>query len=359
MNGKAIVAAPIVLAVAIGGWWLVARGATPSLRGLPTAEVSTITASAVLDPEQPRPGERTTLTFSFTNPDGTPASDLMTHHARRVHVLVVGEDLRSVAHVHPQDFGEVTDEVVRSGQYSIIHTFPKAGRYIVGVDVMSPKGELGKQFIVNVKGSPRMGEPKKDLRREKCFKGYPETGDDRYTETVFTTEAEVACPRGYKITMTPSVKAIRAGEEVQLTYRVEKDGRAVADLEPYLDAAIHLAIVPSSFDTLLHRHGNPKAMSHRAQHNMPMEEGKRTEGQHLGKAGDEAAKPSQHGPEPMKDSMGMKGMHHGVVPASFGPDLVSEPITFSKAGLHQVFAQVKHEGKIIFSNFMIEVAAGR
>ena len=328
MNVKAFVAAPILVAVAIGGWFLVAQSAPPPLQGLPTTKASTIAASAGLNPEQPRAGEPTTLTFSFTNPDGTPASDLMMHHARRVHVLVVSEDLGSVAHIHPQDFGAVTAEIVRSGKYSVIHTFPKAGRYIVGVDVMSPKGELGKQFIVNVTGSPNMGDAKNDLRREKCFKGYPERGLDRYTETVFTTEAEVACPQGYKITMTPSVRAIVAGEDVQLTYHVERDGHAVANLAPYLDAAIHLAIVPSSLDTLLHRHGNPEMMSHGAQPTMPMK-------------------------------MKMPGMHHGAVPSAFGPELVSEPITFPRAGLYQVFAQAKHEGRIIFSNFMIEVGPPR
>jgi hypothetical protein len=40
---------------------------------------------------------------------------------------------------------------------------------------------------------------------------------------------------------------------------------------------------------------------------------------------------------------------------SWPPELVSEPIKFPTARLYQIFAQVKHEGKIIFSNFMIEV----
>ena len=84
-------------------------------------------------------------------------------HSRRVHVLIVGEDLKSIAHVHPEDFGAVTADTVRSGRYSVTHAFPRAGRYLVGVDVMSSEGALAKQFIVTVAGPPPMGAPEKDL----------------------------------------------------------------------------------------------------------------------------------------------------------------------------------------------------
>jgi hypothetical protein len=67
--------------------------------------------------------------------------------------------------------------------------------------------------------------------------------------------------------------------------------------------------------------------------------------------------PKHAGAETMKDRMG--GMHHPAVPSSFGPELVSEPITFPRPGLYQVWAQIKHGGSIVYAGFMVDIAAGR
>lgn len=336
------------------------RDTGPPLQELPTAGTSSINATATLNPERPEAGEPTTITFSFTNPDGSAVGDLMAHHARRVHTLLVSEDLSSIGHIHPADFGDLTDEVMRSGRYTVTYTFPRAGTYIVGVDVMTADGALSKQFLVNVEGAPKMGDVAEDLRREKCFRGYQEDGNDRYVNPVFVTDAEVPCPQGYKVTMTPSDETITAGEEVQFQYRIEKDGEAVTGLEPYLDAAMHLAIVPASLDALLHRHGNPEGTGHHdaemhAEHEMAEVKGGSTESKHMAHAEHQKRQASGAMEENTPESANMAHRHHGGVPESFGPELVSESFSFPQAGLYQVFAQVKHEEKIIFSNFMVEV----
>lgn len=358
MNTKTVLTAIIVLVVAAGGWWLFVPDNSP-LQELPAAGTSSINATATLDPEQPEAGEPTTIVFSFTNPDGSAVSDLVAHHARRVHALLISEDLSSIGHIHPVDFGDVT-EAVQSGRYAVTYTFPRAGTYIVGVDVMTADEALSKQFLIEVEGAPKMGDAaEKDLRREKCFRGYQEDGNDRYVNPVFITDAEVPCPQGYKVTMRSPAEAITAGEEVQFQYRIEKDGEGVADLAPYLDAAIHLAIVPASLDALLHRHGNPEeGGGHHgemhAEHEMAAVKEERTASNHMAHAGhqmhdaSDAGKESAHKP-------GMAHMHHGAVPEFFGPELVTEPLSFPRAGLYQMFAQVKHDGKIIFANFMVEV----
>jgi len=195
------------------------------------------------------------------------------------------------------------------------------------------------------------------------------------------------------------VDTITAGEEVRLNYRIEKDGEPIMDLEPFLDAAIHFAIVPASLNTLLHRHGVVAEASHNEEESGGMMEMK--EDEHM----DDMAMESLEGihimsdgsvmlgngdalhdasvtadgkiklgsgriVEPMmdmrsNDSMedmdtGMEGMtHHGnSVPEFFGPELQSDSIVFPTAGVYQVFAQVKHEGKIIFSSFMVDVQEG-
>ena len=326
MNTKSILTGIIALIVAVGGWFMLSKDTTPPLIGLPSEE-SSIKATAVLSPEQPMTGEPTTIIFSFTDVEENPVTDLMVHHARRIHTLLLSEDLSSIGHIHSQDFTEITDSIIQSGQYSVTYTFPKAGRYIVGIDVMNMADTLEKQFVINVKGKPKMGEiATGDFRSEKCFRGYTEDGTDRYVEPVFISESVVACPNGYKVTFTSSVDTISAGEEVRLQYHIEKGGNPVTNLEPFLDAAIHFAIVPTSLDTLLHRHGVVLGATH---HEEELDN--------------------------MMEMNEMGGMHQESVAEAFGPNLVSETMIFPKAGLYQIFAQVQHDGQIIFTNFMINV----
>lgn len=326
---KKIITTVVVGGVLGGGLWISNNTINQPLKEIPV-KASTISASVILDPAQPMAGEETILNFSFTNPDGSLVDDLMKHHGRRVHTLIISEDLASIGHIHPQDFTELTDGIIKSGEYSVKYTFPRAGRYIVGVDVMNMESSLSKQFVIDVKGDSKMGSVTlDDMSLSKCFRGYDEQGTDRYVDTVFISESEVDCPLGYKVTMIPSVENISSGEEVQLAYRIEKDGAPVMDLESYLDAAIHFAIVPVSFDTVLHRHGEPKM--HHEEEIEEMEE--------------------------MHDDMDSMEMshHHESVVGHFGPELISESISFPNSGKYQVFAQFKHDGKIIFSNFLINV----
>ena len=336
MNTKTILTGIIILVIAIGGWFVFSQDTTPPLAELPLSEESSIKATATLTPEQPIAGEPTTIALSFTDGEGNPASDLMIHHARRVHAVFVSEDLNSIGHIHPQDFSDITEAVVQSGNYFVTYTFPVAGRYIVGVNVMGMDDVLEKQFIVNVKGTPKIDKVTENFNIEKCFAGYPEDGEDRYVQPVFAFASEISCAEGYKVTFSPSIDTITAGEEVRLNYHIERDGKPVMDLAPFLDAPIHFAIVPASLDTLLHRHGVV------AQASDMMEMGE-----------------DEHMDDMNMDSSSMEGMaHHDPVPEFFGPNLQSESIVFPEAGVYQIFAQAKHGSKIIFSSFMVNVQEG-
>jgi len=311
---------------------MIVNNSTPPVEALPLTEASTIDATVTLNPEQPKAGESTEITFTFSNTDGTPVDNLTMHHERYVHALLVSRNLGSIGHLHPEDFSVIDRGVVESGKYMVAYTFPEAGKYIVGVDVETTDDtSLSKRFIVNVGGSPRMASAvTKNLDQVKCFGGYLEDGVDRYASAVIASDAETACPEGYRVTFTPSVDNITAGEEVQLGYHIEKDGMPVHDLQPYLGAAIHLAIVSESLDTMLHQHGDAAVDE--------SEVGDHTEesaDEHMEDEGDD---------------------HHGAaLHDEFGPNLMSERIVFPEAGLYQVFGAVKHQGQIIFTNFMVEV----
>jgi hypothetical protein len=258
-------------------------------------------------------GDEATLVFHLKDHHEEPVGNLMTHHGRTVHVLVIGEDLGTFGHIHPEDFGEITSAMKQDGIYSVKYTFPKGGKYLVGLDVMTMESALSKQFTVEVAGNDSLQKFEKDMRRVKYFEGLTEQGDDVFVDPYFLSELEVSAGEGIKVSFN-APESIVAGEEFMIRYEFEKDGEAVTDFEPYLDAPMHIAFVRAGFNGFLHTHGGPPGMSHQ-------------DGQ---------------------DDKTLK---------LFGPDLEAT-ITLPRAGLYQVFGQVKREGKITMTAFMIEVEEG-
>lgn len=286
----------------------------PIITELQADSQSGIKTSLELTPKKPTAGEETTLTFAFKDNEGSPVKELMVHHDRLVHVLLVGEDLGVFGHVHPEDFGKISQEDKDLGRYSVKFTFPKAGRYIVSAGIMVDNQNIPRQFVIQVAGDSKLGSMAKDKRWEKCFKGYPQDGHDRYINPVFIQDAEVDCPQGYKVSMSSSNDLIKVGQKIKFTFNFEKDEKPLHMLSPYLGAGAHLAIVEEGLGALLHRHGTPKGVEHE------MEEHKQSS-----------------------------------LPKTFGPTLVSGDIIFPKSGTYQIFAQAKHEDEIIFSAFAVEV----
>ena len=102
-----------------------------------------------------------------------------------------------------------------------------------------------------------------------------------------------------------------------LTYIFRKDGRPVTDLEPWLEAPMHLAIVSSDLKYFLHVHGEVPGMEH---------------------AGHEEGH-----------------MHmHMSVPSEFGPE-IEVPVVFPGKGLYEVYGQAGYKGKVILTKFMVDV----
>ncbi len=331
----------ILVLIVLGGAWVLLGGAkSVPLTVLTPLEKSALKASTVLAPEQPVAGETTKLTFTFTDESGNPAA-LVLHHARRVHVVIISKDLATLGHIHPQDFSSDMAPEVKSGVYSVEYAFPEAGKYIVAVDVMSDAETLAQQFLVNVTGSPSMGRVKDDMSLSKCFKGYTQEATDEYTKPFLVADMEVACSDGYKITLAPGSSKIIAGAETLLRLHVEKGGKPVTDLAPYLSAPIHFAIVPESLAFTLHRHGS-------------VDETLASDDMAMGDQQAMAMKIDDH-----VSMEGMEGMHHDDdVPTAFGPDLISEPIAFPQPGKYRVFVQMKHGAEIITADFMVDVAQG-
>ncbi len=241
-------------------------------------------------PEHITTGTPTTIFFSIRDRQGRPITDLTVMHDRLIHVVIASQDFSVFAHIHPQDFGPITPEMKKMARYQVKFTFPKAGSYIVGIDFAVSGRSVSKHFLVHVTGGPEMAHPKKDLTREKIFGGL---------DVRFSSKPE----------------HITAGKKTVLTYRFTEKGRPVTDLQPYLAAPMHLAVISEDLTHFMHTHGELPGMPHMGHD---------------------------------EESMQM------TVPEKFGPELEVH-LVFPSKGLYQIFGQVRHKDKVILTSFMVEV----
>jgi Cu+-exporting ATPase len=242
-------------------------------------------------PAELKAGTGAQILFSIKDTDGKPLQDLTITHDRLVHVIVASADFNVFAHIHPDDFGPITDEMKKKAEYPMRFTFPKAGKYIIAIDSAVKDMPFSEHFTVDVGGGPRMGPYTKDLSPEKKF------GD-------------------LSVTLSTAPEKITAGKEATLKYVVRKDGEPVTDLEPFLSAPMHVAIISSDLDNFIHEHGElPGA-------------------------------PMGH------DHMGH--MIHMNTPNKFGPE-IDVTVVFPVKGLFQIFSQVGYKGKVVVLSFMVEV----
>ncbi len=245
-------------------------------------------------PKEISAGRPATLLFSLSDASGKPLENLSVHHDRLVHVIIASRDFSVFAHIHPEDFGPITPSMKKTARYPVRFTFPRGGRYIIGIDFASGDRNFSRRFLVDVSGEPRTGPARKDLAREKTF------GD-------------------LAVSFSSVPERITAGNEATLTYLFRSEGQPVTDLEPYLSAPMHLAIIPADLSRFIHTHGElpgMMAMGHQGHgHDMTM---------------------------------------HMRVPDRFGPK-VEVHVVFPAKGLYQIFGQVGHKGSVTDTSFMVEV----
>jgi hypothetical protein len=251
-----------------------------------------VIADIKTDPERIHVGSLTNIVFSIKDHGGKPIEELSVHHDRIMHVIIASQDFSVFAHIHPEDFGPITPEMKKLGRYPVRFNFPKGGRYIIAIDFAVKEQLISKHFLIDVAGEPKMGFPKRDLSREK------RVGD-------------------LDVTLTSMPERITARKEVMLSYVFRKKGESVTDLEPWLSAPMHLAIISGDLTHFIHTHGELPGMP-----------------------------PMGHDESHMQMKMS--------VPNKFGPKIETH-VVFPAKGLYQIFGQVGHEGKIIVTSFMVEV----
>jgi hypothetical protein len=303
MKSDRLYAVLLTILFSCGGFFLSAHRASAGMDGVHDGTHSARPAQAArhmreaevgaqltTEPEHVTAGIPATVRFSLNDAEGKPLQGLTLMHARYLHVVIVGQDFSVFAHIHPRDFERLTPDVLKGGRFFVRFTFPKAGRYIVGIDFAVKGRPFGRHFIIDVAGEHRMTFAKKDFTRK-------EKAD------------------GLDVVLATTPARITANKEVLLSYVFRKDDKPVTDLEPWLAAPMHLAIVSSDLKYFLHVHGEVPGMSPHGHH---------------------------------EDHM------HMAVPTKFGPG-IEVPVVFPAKGLYEVFGQVGYEGKVILTKFMVEV----
>ena len=158
------------------------------------------------------------FTFTVTGPDGEPVVEYEPTHERDLHLVVVRRDLTSFQHVHP--------ELAPDGTWTADLDLSAPGAYRAFADFAPEGGEpitLGADLLV-----PGNFEP-----------------------VALPAPTGAAAVDGHEVTLAGQP---RPGEESELVFTVTREGRPVADLEPYLGAYGHLVALRAGDLAYLHTH---------------------------------------------------------------------------------------------------------
>ncbi|WP_349369065.1 hypothetical protein [Salinarimonas sp.] len=279
-----------------------------------------------IEPDPAQAGRPATLALEITDPERRPL-DLLTHHARKAHVVIVGADMATFGHIHPEDFvpedvAPAGAAVLDDGTARLRFAFPHGGRYLVAVDVATDEGPHGETFVVDVEGESR-GRSRTDAD-EPRLAVVEAQGGDAYTGVVALDDT--ARRDGYAVSVT-GPELVGAGEPTVFSWRFERDGAPLTALRTFLDAPLHLALVAEDLSRFMHEHGEvPDAAGSVHGH------------------GHEAGRHDEHG----------HAGSHGASAKSFGPEIQAR-LTFPEPGRYVVFAQAAHGENLLVVRSRVHV----
>ena len=168
-----------------------------------------------------RAGVPVTLAFQVRDPAGFAARDLEVVHEKLLHLIVVSQDLSRFDHVHPEPGPD--------GRFTLRHTFPAPGRYVLFHD-FTPRSSglqvVPVELVVEGDEGPRV----------------PLVVDDRRPKRA----------GGFDVTLAHD--PLGPGTECRMTFTLARGGKPVTDLEPFLGAAGHLVMISEDRGSYVHSH---------------------------------------------------------------------------------------------------------
>lgn len=156
--------------------------------------------------------------FVIDDPDGRPVTRFTAVHERDLHLIVVNRELTEYHHVHP--------------------TMDTDGTWSIELDAM-PAGSYRAITDFQVTGGPRLAL------------GVDLSVSGTYVPSVLPEPSAHATVDGYDVEIAVERGS---GGEVTATLTVSRDGRPVADLQPYLGANGHLVAIRSGDLAYAHVH---------------------------------------------------------------------------------------------------------
>lgn len=241
------------------------------------------------EPAAPRPDRPVELGYRVIDAgNGWVLTDLPIDHERPMHLIVVSRDLEHFQHVHP--------EVGPGGDDFVVTTaFPEVGIYV-----------LYDEF----KHRERTVLDRRELR----------VGEGSDASAPLSPDLTPKAEGGVEISLA-APKPVKAGEEADFTFTLTSDGNPVTDLEPYLGAAAHVAIVSANTQEFAHTHGEAVGDAQGA-------EGHLHEGHE-----------------------GMRSPNSGD--AALGPEITFRH-RFPHPGLYKVWGQFSRDGRVITVPYVVE-----
>ena len=240
-------------------------------------------------------GKPVTLTIALRDTAGNPVQELSFEHDRVLHAVIISQDFKTFQHVHVEDSGPVTPQMLASSTFPVRTVFPRAGRYLIAVDFTQRAQAFEQQFYVTVGKVSVMEEPNLATGSEQTFGGM-----------------------NVRLS-TPAI--LKAGSVQRISYNFTESGAPVTNLRPYLSAPMHLSAATSDLRAFIHTHGEL--------------------------------------PQTFLDAIftprDPDALHaHAFLPDRFGPDIAAY-VMFPFPGQYVLFGEVNRDGKIVVTKFTVNV----
>lgn len=232
-------------------------------------------------------GSSTRLDFFVNNKSGNipmPVSDLEIEHTKLMHVIGVRDDMNEFFHIHPQPTST-------PGILIVDHIFSHPGYYKIW-------SQVKKDGVVHTVGYPTI-----DVQGE---------GNRSHKEVSFGRNMIVG---DYQVVLKLDEPAVK-GVETSLSFDIHTLTGKEVEVEPYIGADMHLAVIKDDLTQFIHAH--PEG------HDMDMNE--------------------QHGALRVINEAKAHGAEEENVVSGAANKTISFHVVFPESGLYRMYAQFRPKG---------------